>query len=216
MTKVGIIGATGMAGSAIFKEAQKAKLEVTAIVRDADKAKKELSNDIQILKKNAFALTKDDLDKFDVVIDAFSTAPPRAYLHIDLATKLVGIYRQTRHPRFIFILGAGSLHTGNDHHLAVEDIKKIPGSESWVGTPISQLAEFHFLSDVTNVNWVGISPGMQFIAGPPAKKIIYGHNELLSNKKGKSETTSGTMAQVIVKEIQKPVHKQERFTVING
>ncbi|GBG94454.1 NADH-flavin reductase [Ligilactobacillus salitolerans] len=216
MTKVGIIGATGMAGSAAFKEAQNSGLDVTAIVRNAQKARKELGESIQLIEKDAFALTAEDLAGFDVVVDAFATAPEKAYLHVDLAAKLVSLFREKDQPRLLFILGAGSLHTGADQHLVVEDIKKLPGSEAWVGIPVNQLAELNFLRDVTNVDWVGISPGNSFVPGAAADKILYGKDELLSDADGKSETTAGTMAQAIVKEITEPAHKQERFTVANG
>ena len=216
MTKVGIIGATGMAGSAAFKEAQAASLNVTAIVRNTAKAKKELGDSIQILEKDAFSLTKEDLAGFDVVVDAFSTAPAQAYLHVDLTAHLISLFREEESPRFIFILGAGSLHTGDDDHLVVEDIKKVPGAESFINTPINQLAELHFLQDVTNVNWVGISPASSFVAGDAAENILYGTEELLTDKNGKSETTGGTMAKAIVQEIQESSHHQERFTVANG
>lgn len=216
MTKVGIIGATGMAGSATFKAAAKAGLEVTAIVRNAAKAQDLLGSDISILEKDAFVLTAEDLAGFDVIVDAFSTAPAQAYRHVDLTAHLVSLFREKDQPRFIFILGAGSLHTGDDDHLVVEDIKKMPGSEAWVNTPINQLAELHFLQDVTNVNWVGMSPGSSFVAGPAADNILYGKEHLLSDANGKSETTGDTMAKAIVKEIQEPTHKQERFTVANG
>ncbi|CAM4348811.1 NAD(P)H-binding [Weissella hellenica] len=75
MTKVGIIGATGMAGSATFKAAIAAGLDVTAIVRSTDKAKETLGSDIAVIEKDAFDLTKADLEQFDVVVNAFATAP---------------------------------------------------------------------------------------------------------------------------------------------
>ena len=216
MTKIGIIGATGMAGSAIFREAQKAGLEVTAIVRNSSKAKKLLGDNIEVLENDAFELSKNDLANFDVLVNAFSTAPSQAYQHVDLAAHLIHLFRETEQPRLIFILGAGSIHSGEDRHLVVEDIKKTPGSEEWIATPENQLAELHFLQEVKNVNWTGISPGASFVAGPAAENILYGKEELLVDKNGQSETTAGTMAKVIVKEIQEPTHKRERFTVANG
>lgn len=216
MTKVGVIGATGMAGSAIFREAQKVGFEVTAIVRNSSKAKELLGDNIEFLEKDAFELTKSDLADFDVLVNAFSTATSQAYQHVDLAAHLIRLFRETDQPRLIFILGAGSLYTGEDHHLVVEDIKKTPGSENWIATPENQLSELHFLQEVKNVNWVGISPGASFVAGPAADTILYGKEELLADKNGQSETTSGTMAKVIAKEIQEPTHKKERFTVANG
>ena len=59
--KVGIIGASGMAGSAIYKLASQNKdLEVTGIVRDKDKAKR-------VLGKDAKLLIGDVLDRKSVV-----------------------------------------------------------------------------------------------------------------------------------------------------
>jgi len=200
MTKVGIIGATGMAGSAIFKAASAAGLDVTAIVRNKDKAIRELGENSQLLVKDAFSLTKADLTAFDVVVNAFATAPEKAYLHTDLAAKLIALLRESNQPRLIFILGAGSLYTGDDHHLAVEDIRKLPGSEAWVAVPENQLRELRFLQEVDNVNWVGISPGLNFVAGKKAEKILSGKDEVLFDADGKSETTSDTMAAVIVDE----------------
>jgi putative NADH-flavin reductase len=218
MTKVGIIGATGMAGSATFKDAQNAGLDVTAIVRNADKAKQNLGSDIQILETDAFNLTKSDLEQFDVVVDAFATAPKQAYLHTDLAAHLVAVLRETDSPRLIFILGAGSSFVGNgeQRHYAYDDIKADPNNAAWQSIPENQLYELNFLKDVKNVNWTGISPGQLFVPGELATKILYGKDDMLFDEQGRSQTTSETMAKAIIDEIITPAHKQERFIVTNG
>lgn len=64
----------------------------------------------------------------------------------------------------IFILGAGSLRTGIDNHLVVEDIKKLTGSENWINTPQEQLNELNYLKQVEDVDWLGISPALTFEA----------------------------------------------------
>lgn len=71
--KIGIIGATGKAGSRILKEALDRGHEVTAIVRNAAKITEE---NIKVLEKDVFALTSNDLQAFDVVVNAFG-APKR-------------------------------------------------------------------------------------------------------------------------------------------
>lgn len=218
MTKVGIIGATGMAGSATFKAAQNAGLDVTAIVRNADKAKQNLGSDIQILETDAFNLTKSDLEQFDVVVDAFATAPEQAYLHTDLAAHLVAVLRETDSPRLIFILGAGSSFVGNgeQRHYAYDDMKADPNNAAWQSIPENQLYELNFLKDVKNVNWTGISPGQLFVPGELATKILYGKDDMLFDEQGRSQTTSETMAKAIIDEIITPAHKQERFIITNG
>lgn len=207
-----------MAGSATFKAAQNAGLNVTAIVRNADKAKQNLGSDIQILETDAFNLTKSDLEQFDVVVDAFATAPEQAYLHTDLAAHLVAVLRETDSPRLIFILGAGSSFVGNgeQRHYAYDDIKADPNNAAWQSIPENQLYELNFLKDVKNVNWTGISPGQLFVPGELATKILYGKDDMLFDEQGRSQTTSETMAKAIIDEIITPAHKQERFIVTNG
>lgn len=207
-----------MAGSATFKAAQNAGLDVTAIVRNADKAKQNLGSDIQILETDAFNLTKSDLEQFDVVVDAFATAPEQAYLHTDLAAHLVAVLRETDSPRLIFILGAGSSFVGNgeQRHYAYDDIKADPNNAAWQSIPENQLYELNFLKDVKNVNWTGISPGQLFVPGELATKILYGKDDMLFDEQGRSQTTSETMAKAIIDEIITPAHKQERFIVTNG
>ena len=122
--KIEIIGATGNAGRALYAEATKRGHEATALVRDPDDARKVLGPGVTVLAKDAFDLTHDDLSPFDVVLDAFSTAPAQAYRHLDLAARLIALLRDTQTPRLVFILGAGSLTTGEDHHLLVEDLRR--------------------------------------------------------------------------------------------
>ncbi|EPR4929610.1 NAD(P)-dependent oxidoreductase, partial [Listeria monocytogenes] len=58
--KIGIIGATGRAGSRILEEAKNRGHEVTAIVRNAGKIT-QTHKDINILQKDIFDLTLSDL-----------------------------------------------------------------------------------------------------------------------------------------------------------
>lgn len=54
--KVGVIGASGMAGSAIYKLAkQNPKIDVTGIVRHESKAKKVLGDDAKLIVGDIFA-----------------------------------------------------------------------------------------------------------------------------------------------------------------
>ena len=59
--KLGIIGATGKAGTAVYAEAVKRGHDVTAIVRDPQKARELLGGDVVVLHKHAFALGHEDL-----------------------------------------------------------------------------------------------------------------------------------------------------------
>lgn len=215
MANIGVIGATGNAGSSIVKEAAARNHKVTAIVRNAVKAKELLGDDIALIEKDAFDLSREDLAPFDVVVNAFASKPDEPYLHVDLATQLVRFFRGATSPRLFFILGASSLKTGEDDHLLVRDLETIPGNEAWIGVPKNKLKELNFLRDVDDVPWVGISPGITFQAGK-AKPLLHGKDHVVFNAKGESITSSGTLASAIVDEIEHPRHINERFTVVDG
>ncbi len=210
--KITIIGATGMAGKEVVSEALKRGHQVTAIGRNSEKLAG-LGQDAKLstLAKDAFKLTFDDLKDSDIIVDAFAARPDQAYLHVDLATKLIAMFRGQKQ-RLIFILGAGSLHTGDDHHLFVHDMEKNPKVQAIIEVPRNQFAELTFLKTVRNVDWTGVSPAINFHPGAAKEKLL-GKDDLLFNEKGVSETSAGTMAVAILDEIETPAHHQERFTV---
>lgn len=210
--KIGIIGATGNAGRAIHAEATRRGHDVTAVVRNPDRAREVLGADATVLTRDAFDLVVDDLRDFDVVVDAFATAPEHAHLHVDLAARLVAMFRGVDAPRLVFILGAGSLTTGPDEHLALDDIRGVPGAEAWIAIPQSQLEELRFLRDVDDVDWVAVSPSLTFVAGA-ATDYVLGRDELLVAPDGSSSVTSGTLAVALIDEIENPAHVRTRFTV---
>lgn len=209
--KIGIIGATGKAGSAVFQEATARGHQTIAIVRDTARATEVLGDQIPVLERDAFALTAEDLAGFDVVVNAFGTTPDRAHLHVDLARHLIERARADR-PRLVFILGAGSLVTGEDRHLFVEDLRKTPDAQTWISIPEQQLLELEYLRTVQDVQWVGVSPQELFTLGEATEPVL-GGDELLIAIDGPSHTTTGTMAVALLEEIEHPKHHNTRFTV---
>lgn len=217
--KIAVIGATGKAGSALHALAVERGHQVTALVRSRARADEVLGadTDAQVVVRDAFGLTADDLAPYDVVVDAIGTPPDQAGQHVELARHLVATATVlgAQAPRLVFILGAGSLRTGEDGHLFVEDIRKIPGAETWLDIPVQQLAELEYLRGTEGVDWVGISPSATFEPGEATTPVL-GTDELLVDAHGVSRTTTGTMAIVILDEIEHPAHHNTRFTVRNS
>lgn len=212
--KIAIIGASGMAGSAIYKEAVGRGHDVTGFVRNVDKALGILGADAKLVAKDAFDLTKADLAAYDVVVDAFNSPRDQAYLHVDLATRLVHELRETTSPRLIFVVGAGSLLMPDGRKL-VEHLKENPAASSFLPTPINHDIELDFLSHVDNVSWLAISPSENFQPGPKSAYRL-GDHEVLFNNDGSSVLTSGNMALVMLDEIEKPTHFNTRITAIDA
>lgn len=212
--KIGVIGATGMAGSAITQEAVNRGLDVTAFVRNLNKGKDMFGDNVNYLVKDAFEIQRDDIAKLDVVVDAFAIHDmSQAYKHVDLAARLIELAKDKEKPRLFFILGAGSLKTPDGKHL-LDRLEKMPNNESFIDVPRQQAKEYDLLMNTTNVNWVAVSPSANFKRGD-ATNYQLGKDDLLTNAEGKSEITSGTMAKVILDEIQKPAHQNERFTAVD-
>lgn len=213
MTKVLLIGATGMAGQEIYQAATKAGLAVTAQVRHADKARELFGTGVTVLEQDALTLSKDELANFDVVVNAFSTSPAEADNHQKLAEHLV--HRLGGDQRLLVILGAGSLLDGADDHLVVDDIKK-PRGQRLDRHPRGAKKELDYLRTVSGIDWVGISPSYTFKPGLASDQMLVGNDHLLRNDAGESYTTAGTMAKAMVAEILHPAHHRECFTVANS
>lgn len=212
--KIGIIGATGKAGSALYERAVERGHEAVAIVRDPAKAREMLGTDVRVIERDVFAITGGDLTGLDAVVNAFGTTPDLAHQHVELAQHLVeqtaGI-EEAEQPRLAFVLGAGSLITGEDQHLFVEDIRQVPGAEAWVAIPENQLKQLEYLRTVGGVEWVGASPQATFAPGPATVPVI--GDELLVASDGQSHTTTGTMAVALLDEIENPQHRNRRIAV---
>lgn len=215
MKKVAIIGASGMAGSAIYQLARQNKdLIVTGIVRNEERAKEILGSDAHLLVGDVIAMDASLLEPFNIIIDAFKSDLQDAALQIELAQKLVRVAEKTQ-SKLIFILGAASLRTGSDRHYLIEDLEKIPGAAKWINTPRQVLKELQYLETVTNVNWMGISPSAKFVPGP-ANNYVIGADDLLFNRNSQSVVSAGAMAEVVVKEALLDSHHQQRITVVNA
>lgn len=212
--RIGIIGATGMAGQEIYREAARRGEDVVALVRDAAKARELLGADVQVVEKDAFDLTAEDLSGFDAVVNAFATAPSEASRHIELSRQLVEAAPTATQgsPRLVFILGAGSLTNTETGELGIDLIRQIPDSEAWIEIPAQQLKQLEYLRTVDTAEWVGISPQMMFAPGEATTPKL-GRDEILTAADGESHTSAGTMAVAVLDELQSPTHRNTRFTV---
>lgn len=209
--KIAVLGGSGMAGAAVFAEARQRGHQPVAFVRDKGRALGILGSQATIIAKDVFALTRDDLAGFEAIVVATAFPPERAYLHIDLATRLVAMFRATETPRLLFILGAGSL-VAPTGHLLLDDMVKDPANAVFINIPIAAYRELLFLKNTDNVNWVGVSPSAVFAKGQAHMPKI-GNDNLLFAEDGKSHVTDKTMAVAILDELEHPEFKRRRFTV---
>ncbi|MBM6825837.1 MULTISPECIES: NAD(P)-dependent oxidoreductase [Eubacteriales] len=206
--KIAVICANGKAGKLIVKEAVSRGLDVTAVVRgeNATEAK-------EVLKKDLFDLTADDLKEFDVVIDAFGAWTEETLpLHSTSLKHLCDILSGTD-TRLLIVGGAGSLYVNPEHTVCVADGPDFPDAFKPLASAMAKaLSE---LRERKDVKWTYISPAGDFQAeGERTGKYILGGEELTLNSKGESIISYADYAIAMVDEAVNGNHIQKRISVV--
>ena len=207
--KIGIVGASGKVGSLILKEAVSRGHEVTAIVRDATKLK-DLSG--SVIEKNVFDLKTEDLNQFEVVVNAFGAPLGEEQAHVDAGHVLIEALRGTK-TRLIVVGGAGSLYV--DENKTVRLIETLEFPDFVKPTAKGQGRNLEELLQTTDLTWTFISPSALFDAeGERTGKYKIGEDQLLVNAEGESYISYSDFAIALVDEIEKAAHINQRFTVV--
>ena len=206
--KIAVICANGKAGKLIVKEAVSRGLDVTAVVRgeNATEAK-------EVLKKDLFDLTADDLKGFDVVIDAFGAWTEETLpLHSTSLKHLCDILSDTE-TRLLIVGGAGSLYVNPEHTVCVADGPDFPDDFKPLASAMAKaLSE---LRERKDVKWTYISPAGDFQAeGERSGKYILGGEKLTLNSKGESIISYADYAIAMVDEAVNGNNIQKRISVV--
>lgn len=209
--KIGIIGATGKAGSLIVKEANDRGHEVTAIVRNAAKLSVEKTD---ILEKDLFGLQAEDLRQFDVVVNAFGAPAGQENLHVDAGRVLIEAALDAPETRLIVVGGAGSLFVDEAKTIRLMDTPEFP--EEYFATASNQGENLEDLQKTSGVKWTFISPAIFFNPeGIRTGSYQKGKDNLIVNSNGDSYVSYADYAIAVLDEIENPQHINERFTLVS-
>jgi len=207
--KIGIIGATGKAGSLILKEGVSRGHEVTAIVRDASKLQ---DKNVSVIEKSIFDLTSEDLKKFNVVVNAFGAPIGEEQAHVDAGSALIKALKGTD-TRAIIVGGAGSLFVDENKTVQVIETPDFP--DLYKPTARGQARNLQELQETSDITWTFISPSAFFDEnGRRTGSYLSGKDHLLVNSKGESYISYEDYAIALLDEIENPKHINERFTVV--
>jgi uncharacterized protein len=208
--KIGIIGASGKAGSLILKEALTRGHEVTAIVRDEARVQIQGAS---ILEKDIFDLKAEDIKEFDVVVNAFGAAPGKEHLHVDAGKILIEAMKGAPQTKLIVVGGAGSLFVDEAKTIRVLDTPEFP--KEYFATAFNQSKNLGDLQNATDIQWTFISPSAFFDPqGNRTGRYKLGKDNLLVNSKGESYVSYADFALAVLDEIENPQHINQRFTVV--
>ena len=196
--KIGIIGATGMAGSAFVIEGYQRRHQVTAITRSAGKVTRMFGNEIPSFERQNFELTREDLTQFDVIIVASNFT--RASDHVRFAAPIV-----------VFIVGSSTLQMP-DGSVMADRLGLMRGQAPWIEAAIEQANEYKYLQTVDDFAWMAISPQQAFMPGPATPTYLKSDDALIFNAREESRVTTGTLAKALYDELEAPTHIHGRFT----
>ena len=211
MKKIAVTAADGRAARKVITEAVNRGFDVTAFGR-----KDENITDAQHYeKKDIFDLTKEDLEGFDAVVDAFGawteeTLPQHSTTLKHLCDVLSG-----SDTRLLIVGGAGSLFVNQEHTVTVSEGPDFPDAFKPLAAAMGKaLGELRARKDV---KWTYISPAGDFQAdGERSGKYLLGGEELKLNDRGESIISYADYAIAMVDEIEKGSHVQERISVVRA
>ena len=207
--KIGIVGATGKAGSLILDEAVGRGHEVTAIVRNASK----LNNDnVKVIEKDVHDTWTEDFKGLDVVVNAFGAPLGEKDAHVEAGRVLINALSGTG-IRLIVVGGAGSLYVDDSRTMKVIDTPNFP--DIFKPTAGGQSENLEELEQTTNLKWTFISPSAEFDAdGKRTGAYETGADVLLVNKSEESYISYADFAIAVIDEAENAEHVNERFTVV--
>lgn len=208
--KIGIIGASGKAGSLILNEAIERGHIVTAIVRDAAKVK---NQSVSILEKNIFDIKAEDIRSYDVIVNAFNAADGEEHLHVEAGRVLIEALKGVPTTRLVVVGGAGSLFVDEAKTVRNFDTPEFP--EAYLPTAKNMGKNLEELQNTNGINWTYISPAAFFDdKGKRTGSYQKGGDQLLFNSKGESYISYADYAIAVLDEIENPQHINARFTVV--
>jgi len=206
--KVAIIGANGKSGSNLVQEALKQGYDVTAIVRN----KEYKNDDVKVVHKDIFELTKADLAGFDAVISAFgaftdATFPLYKKVAVHLANLLSG-----SSTRLIIVGGAGTLLVDDKGTMAMDT----PGfPPEYMGVARAAAESFFELKTKSDVLWTYVSPAGDYDAdGARTGKYVLGNDHVILNSQNESYISYADLAIAIIDELKNGAFVQKRFTAV--
>ena len=208
--KIAVVCANGKEGKLLVQEAVDRGLDVTAVVRGENRSAAE-----NVLNKDLFQLTAEDLKGFDVVIDAFGAWTEETLPQHSTSLKHLCDILSGTETRLLVVGGAGSLYVNPEHTACVADGPDFPDAFKPLAAAMAKaLSE---LRERRDVKWTYISPVADFQAeGEKTGKYILGGEELTVNSRGESIISYADYAAAMIDEAVKGNHIQQRISVVRA
>ena len=207
--KITVVCAAGKQGRKLVAEALDRGHKVSAVVHKGDVA----PAGTEVIEKDLFDLTLNDLKNSDVVIDAFGAWTEDTLPQHSTSLKHLCDILSGTNIRLLVVGGAGSLYVNPEHTACVSDSPDFPDVFKPLAAAMAKaLGELRLRNDV---KWTYLSPAGDFqVDGARTGKYILGGEELTLNSKGESVISYADYAIAMIDEAENGKHIQQRFSVV--
>ena len=204
--RIGLIAANGKLGKQILREAYYRNHDVTAIVLNKGLVK----YDVPIIEADLFALTKAQLQQFDVIINAFAPTDGDHSLHLEAGNHLIQELEGTQTK--IFIVGhSGCLYIDDEQKVRLHELEEFPEH-------LAIAAKYHLelIEELkkTAIEWTFLAPSAEFdVDGPRTGHYVTGDEQLIVNSQFNSYISYSDYAVAVIDEIENPNFINSIYTV---
>ena len=205
--KIGIIGATGRAGSLILAEAERRGHQVVAVVRD----RRKLTSATPVVEKPVLDLSRTDIRGLDALVSAYGVPLEREREHLEVTRHLLDLLRGTS-TRLIVVGSAGHLFTSAARTSRYYETELEPGPLRDGSAVLAQVTEM--LAACPEVEWTYLAPAIEFQPdGPRTGTYRTGADVVLRDAHGRSRISYADYAIAVVDEVERRRHVNQLFTV---
>lgn len=205
--KIAVIGAAGKAGTHILREALMRNFDVTAIVKNRATLQED---NIHVIESDLFHLTKEQIEPFDILVNAFAPLTGEEHLHVTAGQHLISLLEGTT--KKLFVVGSsGCLYVNRDKTVRLMDLEDYP--PELAETAKAQLQNLRDLEN-SSIQWSYAIPSAMFDSdGPRTGHYIKGEEKILVNSQYNSYISYADFAVALLDEIEKCEYPNTTFTV---
>ena len=208
--RVVLIGASGMIGSRILKEAMRRAMPVRAVVRDPSKVPPMPGVEVCPGSAEDAASITGCFEGHDAVINAASPDPTRpSESMLAITQAVITACRNSGVRRLIVVGGAGSLTTPNGSR--VLDSPDFPAD--WKPLAQAHIDALDLLRAAHDLDWTYFSPPALIEPGQRTKTYRTGGTELITDAAGTSRISAEDYAVALLDELKNPKHPKQQMTV---
>jgi putative NADH-flavin reductase len=205
---VALYGSTGKAGSRILMELVARGHRVTAIARNPAKLQGVTGISTKQDDLSDAGKVADAIQGADAVISAYGPPQDNTEEIVDVTQRLVEAVKQAGRPRLLVVGGAGGLNVAPG--VSLLDSGYLPDAYKPIAK--SHVRALNVLR-ASDIDWTYLAPAAYFEPGDRTGKFRLGKDELIANEKQESRISMEDYAIALVNELEKPEHRQQRFSV---